>query len=70
MVEAFVRKLSEAADVEREQNEAEKKKQHGQEVRYGQLVQLLHVKSNKYLTVNKRLPALLGLPLKNLIDEI
>ena len=59
LVEAFVRKLSEAADVEREQNEAEKKKQHGQEVRYGQLVQLLHVKSNKYLTVNKRLPALL-----------
>ena len=58
-MEAFVRKLSEAADVEREQNEAEKKKQHGQEVRYGQLVQLLHVKSNKYLTVNKRLPALL-----------
>ena len=30
LVEAFVRKLSEAADVEREQNEAEKKKQHGQ----------------------------------------
>jgi hypothetical protein len=60
LVEAFVRKLSEAADVERDQNEEEKKKQHGGEVRYGQLVQLLHVKSNKYLTVNKRLPALLG----------
>ena len=59
MVEAFVRKLSEAADVEKEQNEKEKQKQHGQEVRYGQLIQLLHVKSNKYLTVNKRLPALL-----------
>jgi hypothetical protein len=59
LVEVFVRKLSEAADVEREQNEKEKKKQHGQEVRYGQIVQLLHIKSNKYLTVNKRLPALL-----------
>ena len=50
LVEAFVRKLSEAADVEKEQNEKEKQKQHGQEVRYGQLIQLLHVKSNKYLT--------------------
>ena len=50
LVEAFVQKLSEAADVEKEQNEKEKLKQHGQEVRYGQLIQLLHVKSNKYLT--------------------
>ena len=56
LVEAFVRKLSEAADVEKEHNEKEKQKQNGQEVRYGDQIQLLHVKSNKYLTVNKRLP--------------
>ena len=55
-MEAFVRKLSEAADVEKEHNEKEKQKQNGQEVRYGDQIQLLHVKSNKYLTVNKRLP--------------
>ena len=44
LVEAFVRKLSEAADVEKEHNEKEKQKQNGQEVRYGDQIQLLHVK--------------------------
>ena len=55
-----MKKLQTAADTEKRQNEEEQRKQNGMIIKYGDtVIQLLHVKSNKYITVNKRLPAFL-----------
>ncbi|CAI5448230.1 unnamed protein product [Caenorhabditis angaria] len=53
----MMNKLRVAADKEKEENNSEFEKRMGKSLTYGDTVQLLHVKSNKYLTVQKNSPA-------------
>ncbi|KAL3982635.1 RIH domain family protein [Acanthocheilonema viteae] len=55
--EDMLKKLKHTADKEKEQNDMEYKKMLGVNVQYGGTIQLLHVKSDKYLTVLKNSPA-------------
>ncbi|VDD89339.1 unnamed protein product [Enterobius vermicularis] len=55
--EDMLKKLKNAADKEKEQNDMEYRKMLGVPVQYGGTIQLLHVKSDKYLTVMKNSPA-------------
>ncbi|VDK72063.1 unnamed protein product [Litomosoides sigmodontis] len=55
--EDMLKKLKHAADKEKEQNDMEYRKMIGANVQYGSAIQLLHAKSDKYLTVMKNSPA-------------
>lgn len=52
-VKAMLKALRSAAQKEREQNDTEAKARRGKTVQYGELIQLKHVKSRKYITVNR-----------------
>ena len=53
-VRAEMERLRTSANLEARQNDETVKKLHGTEVMYGQAVQLLHVRSGKYLTARSR----------------
>ncbi|KAF7640278.1 hypothetical protein Mgra_00000106 [Meloidogyne graminicola] len=55
--EEMLKKVENAAEKEKEQNKNDYKKMLGNIIQYGSSIQLLHVKSNKFLTMQKNSPA-------------
>eukprot|EP01135_Chromosphaera_perkinsii_P005608 Nk52_evm22s355 gene=Nk52_evmTU22s355 len=53
----YLHKLKEGARIERLQNDSERERSVGTSVKYGQIIQLLHVRSGKFVCINRKATA-------------